>query len=95
MSGGVGEGPEGDGLVGGAVHEELDAAVLDAYGWHDNPDDETLLERLVALNAERAAEEANGTIRWLRPAFQSPDSAPAPAAATLARNRAASSRFGA
>jgi hypothetical protein len=63
------------------LHEELDAAVLDAYGWHDKPSDETLLERLVALNAERAAEEAQGTIRWLRPAFQSPDSAPRPAEA--------------
>lgn len=31
---------------------------------------ETLLERLVALNAKRAAEEAAGTVRWLRPDFQ-------------------------
>ena len=31
---------------------------------------ETLLERLVALNAKRAAEEAAGTVRWLRPEFQ-------------------------
>ena len=29
-----------------------------------------ILERLVALNAERAAEEARGLIRWLRPDFQ-------------------------
>ena len=28
--------------------------------------------RLVALNAERAAEEARGTVRWLRPEFQDP-----------------------
>ncbi|MCK7580990.1 MAG: hypothetical protein MZV65_38830 [Chromatiales bacterium] len=32
--------------------------------------DEALLERLVALNAERAAEEARGLVRWLRPEFQ-------------------------
>ena len=28
------------------------------------------MDKLVALNAERAAEEANGLIRWLRPEFQ-------------------------
>lgn len=32
--------------------------------------DEEILERLVALNAERAAEEQQGLIRWLRPEFQ-------------------------
>ena len=34
--------------------------------------EEELLVRLVALNAERAAEEAHGTVRWLRPEFQDP-----------------------
>ena len=34
--------------------------------------DETLLERLVALNKDRAAEEARGLIRYLRPEFQNP-----------------------
>jgi hypothetical protein len=58
-----------------SLHDELDAAVLAAYGWTDNPDDEQILERLVALNAERAAEEAQGHVRWLRPAFQSPQGA--------------------
>ena len=58
-----------------SLHDELDAAVLDAYGWNDKPDDATLLERLVALNAERAAEEAQGTVRWLRPDFQNPQPA--------------------
>jgi len=57
-----------------SLHIELDAAVLDAYGWADHPSDEQLLERLVALNAERAAEEAQGHIRWLRPEFQAPES---------------------
>ena len=56
------------------LHDELDAAVLEAYGWAELKvsDSETLLERLVALNAERAREEANGQIRWLRPSFQNP-----------------------
>jgi hypothetical protein len=60
-----------------SLHEELDAAVLDAYGWHDligqAAIDATLLERLVLLNTERRAEEAQGHIRWLRPEFQNPD----------------------
>jgi hypothetical protein len=57
-----------------SLHDELDTTVLDAYGWHDNPSDETILERLVALNAERTTEEAQGNIRWLRPEFQAPKS---------------------
>jgi hypothetical protein len=60
-----------------SLHEELDAAVLDAYGWHDQPDEQTILERLVALNTQRRAEEAQGHIRWLRPAFQNPQAAQA------------------
>lgn len=73
------------------LHDELDAAVLAAYGWSDlgpvpwgdeaahEAWTEKLLERLVALNAKRAAEEAafergepGGRIRWLRPEFQDP-----------------------
>jgi len=30
------------------------------------------LARLVALNAQRAAEEAQGQVRWLTPEFQNP-----------------------
>jgi hypothetical protein len=99
------------------IHDELDAAVLEAYGWPDllpllrvahgldapspgsaRPSipqderniatasreeakrafDEAILERLVALNAERAAEEARGLVRWLRPEFQNPQSKAAP-----------------
>lgn len=52
------------------LHDELDAAVFDAYGWLVTLTDEEILERLVALNAERAAEEQRGLIRWLRPEFQ-------------------------
>ncbi|MBD1926442.1 class I SAM-dependent DNA methyltransferase [Trichocoleus sp. FACHB-90] len=86
------------------IHDELDSAVFEAYGWSDllappqpslkkgeNADgsasplaqegtevgamqnlDEMILERLVALNAERAEEERNGFIRWLRPEYQAP-----------------------
>jgi hypothetical protein len=69
-----------------SLHDELDAAVLDAYGWNDGPSDETLLERLVALNAERAAEEAAGQVRWLRPAFQHPEQ-PQPTQAEMGLSR--------
>ena len=43
--------------------------------------EEELLLRLVALNAERAAEEARGVVRWLRPEFQDPARRSAAAAA--------------
>ena len=48
------------------LHDELDRAVLDAYGWPHDLTDEELLERLVALNAQRAEEERGGLIRHLR-----------------------------
>jgi hypothetical protein len=54
------------------LHEKLDALVLEAYGWTDQPNDELILERLVALNAERAAQEATGHVAWLRPDYQIP-----------------------
>jgi len=82
-----------------SLHDDLDAAVLQAYGWADlqpaladhRPATaearaaavETLLERLVALNAKRAAEEAAGTVRWLRPEFQARAAAPQGAQAGL------------
>jgi len=52
------------------IHDDLDAAVFDAYGWPVTLSDDEILERLVALNHERAAEEKRGLIRWLRPEFQ-------------------------
>ena len=55
-----------------SFHADLDAAVREAYDWQDDPDDAQILERLVALNAERRDEEAQGHIRWLRPEFQNP-----------------------
>lgn len=59
------------------LHEQLDQAVADAYGWGEewragalSPSE--IVARLVALNHERAAEEAEGKIRWLRPEYQKP-----------------------
>ncbi len=69
------------GLVGvlKTLHDELDTAVLAAYGWADlakltAPGDikDELLQRLVTLNQRRAAEEATGQVRWLRPTYQKP-----------------------
>jgi len=39
------------------AHKKLDEAVLDAYGWPHDLSDEGILERLLALNLERASEE--------------------------------------
>jgi hypothetical protein len=84
------------------LHDELDAAVLAAYGWQDlgpapcGQDEasttaraawtDALLQRLVDLNTRRAAEEATGTIRWLRPDYQNPakpTQTPAPEQTTM------------
>ena len=63
-----------DGLVSvlKKIHDDLDAAVFDAYGWPATLTDDQLLEKLVALNHQRAAEEKRGKIRYLRPSFQCP-----------------------
>ena len=53
-------------------HDRLDALVADAYGWPVDLPDEEILSRLVALNKERAQEEARGHVRWLRPEYQIP-----------------------
>jgi hypothetical protein len=74
-----------NGLIGilRQIHDDVDTQLARAYGWPDLPDDE-ILRRLVALNRERAAEEA-GHVRRLRPEFQNPDGRIAtPAAAAAA-----------
>ncbi|MDX9718044.1 MAG: class I SAM-dependent DNA methyltransferase, partial [Thauera sp.] len=85
------------------LHDALDSAVFEAYGWSDLaaqlvgkpgattplPDkpeaqaaaEEELLRRLVELNAARAAEEARGHVRWLRPDYQNPGATSATATA--------------
>ena len=65
------------------IHQELDVAVFDAYGWPHDLDDESILQRLVDLNAERAEEERKGLIRWLRPEFQNPQGGKAAQTGTL------------
>ncbi len=45
------------------AHRALDAAVADAYGWPADLADREVLERLLALNLERAASTANDTQR--------------------------------
>ncbi len=54
------------------LHETIDRLTAQAYGWPEDLSDEQILERLVALNAERAREEAGGHVRWLRPDYQVP-----------------------
>jgi hypothetical protein len=54
------------------LHEQIDAAVFDTYGWPRGLSAEEILARLVELNKERRAEEAKGIIRWLRPEYQAP-----------------------
>jgi len=53
-----------------SLHDDLDAAVSAAYGWPASLTNAEILERLVALNAERATEEKRGVIHWLRPEYQ-------------------------
>jgi hypothetical protein len=81
------------------LHDDIDLAVLSAYGWDDladalvgrpgattpmadKPEDlvkaeEELLSRLVALNTERAAQEAQGRVHWVRPDYQAPEASQA------------------
>lgn len=54
------------------LHEKIDAAVAEAYGWPVDLPEEEVLARLVALNKQRAAEEKRGLVRWLRPDYQIP-----------------------
>ncbi len=63
---------EGLVLILKELHEKLDALVFEAYGWPTSLTDEEILDRLVALNRERAEEESRGIVRWLRPDYQIP-----------------------
>ena len=53
-----------------SLHQQIDAAVADAYGWPHDLSYSEILTRLVRLNHERAAEEATGYVRYLRPLYQ-------------------------
>jgi hypothetical protein len=52
------------------LHDRIDVAVADAYGWPVDLSAEEIVARLVALNAERRTEERRGKVRWLRPSYQ-------------------------
>jgi len=54
------------------LHDKLDVAVAEAYGWPADLLDDEILSRLVALNKQRAEEEKRGLVRWLRPDYQIP-----------------------
>ena len=54
------------------LHDQIDTATAESYGWPATLSDDEILQNLVALNRTRAAEEARGQIRWLRPAYQNP-----------------------
>ena len=64
------------------LHDTIDRLTAEAYGWPVDLSDDEILERLVALNAERAKEEAAGHVRWLRPDYQIPRFAKGAAAKT-------------
>ena len=62
------------------LHADLDRAVFRAYGWDDLARQplvhrDEVLVRLVALNAERRAQEEAGYVRTLRPDLQAPGGA--------------------
>jgi hypothetical protein len=59
-------------LIMKELHDKLDAAVTEAYGWPADLSDEEILSRLVRLNKERVEEEKRGLVRWLRPDYQIP-----------------------
>jgi hypothetical protein len=59
-------------LILNDLHEKLDRAVAAAYGWLVDFSEEEVLAKLIALNKERAKEEASGVVQWLRPEYQIP-----------------------
>jgi hypothetical protein len=65
------------------IHDDLNAAVAEAYGWDVGLTEDEILQRLVDLNAKRRAEEKEGHVRWLRPEYQAPEEAETQAALDL------------
>lgn len=60
------------GMVGvlSSLHDEVDEAVVAAYGWPPGVTDDEILERLFALSVKRTFDEARDIIHWIRPEFQ-------------------------
>lgn len=50
--------------------------MAEAYGWPADISGDEILHCIVALNRERAAEEARRLVRWLRPDYQNPAGRP-------------------
>ncbi len=65
------------------LHDAIDAAVAEAYGWPAALPAPEIVARVVALNLARQAEEAAGLVRWLRPDFQAPTEQRRPAQGAL------------
>ncbi|GAB3590277.1 hypothetical protein [Hymenobacter daeguensis] len=66
--------------------------MADTHGWPATLSDAEVLTRLMQLNQQRVAEEAAGTVRYLRPEYQAPGQQAAlalPATATAATVAAA------
>ena len=76
------------------LHEQLDRAVLDAYGWEHDMPQEDILARLVDLNRERAEAEARGVVQWLRPEYQHPEGTTLQATAGLEPSKVAEKKVG-
>jgi hypothetical protein len=55
-----------------SLHQQLDIAVTNAYGWSETLSDAEILTSLVQLNHRRTVEEAASTVRYLRPEYQAP-----------------------
>ena len=55
------------------LHDALDAAVAEAYGWCADLAPDEIVARVVALNLVRQAKEAEGVVCWMRPSFQAPN----------------------
>ena len=70
-------------LIMKELHDAIDRLTAEAYGWPRDLSDQEVLARLVALNAERAREEAGGIVRWLRPDYQAARFAVVPAPKSL------------
>jgi hypothetical protein len=54
------------------VHAAIDRAVCGLYGLAPDAPEARVLAAVLALNRERAAAERAGTVRWLRPGWQTP-----------------------
>jgi len=86
-----------------SLHQQLDAAVAEAYGWPTELPAPELLQQLVHLNHQRAREEQADHVRYLRPTYQAPETvqaglvlpAPAPIAAAKAKGKKATKSSGA